>query len=100
MFSAEPESPSFVENAMTSRAGVAQMRLRRHCDGAVRYAVGKLGRVLPVHGAIKSASSGFGPSGSASAMVVITLRPVSSMRRRMFTLAAPKRVSVSAAVRS
>ena len=56
-------------------------------------------RVLPVHGAMSSASSGSaGPSGSASAIVVITPRPHSAARRLIFSAAVPKRVSVSAAV--
>ena len=58
-----------------------------------------LERVLPVQGAISSASRGReGPRASASAMVVMTGPPVSSMSRRMFSTAVPKRVSVSAAV--
>ena len=55
-------------------------------------------RVLPVQGAISRASMGaLGPRGSASAMVVTTFFPLSSIRRLMFSAAVPKRVSVSAA---
>ena len=44
-----------------------------------------------------AAIGSFGPSGSASAIVVATGRCVISMRRFMFAAAVPKRLSVSAA---
>ena len=98
MFSAEPESPSFVEKAITSGRP-----FRRCAFAAIVTAVSvtpfaSFARVFPVHGAMTIASIGSrGPSGSASAMVVTTCRPVICISRLMFSEAAPKRLSVSAA---
>ncbi len=56
-------------------------------------------RVLPVQGAISSASIGrAGPRGSASGIVVTTRFPVSSISFSICSTAVPKRLSVSAAV--
>ena len=99
MFSAEPDRPSFVEKAITSGRPFLRCALAAIVTAESVIPCASFARVLPVQGAISSASMGrAGPSGSASAIVVTTGSPVSSMRRRRFVTAVPKRVSVSAAV--
>ena len=99
MFCAEPESPSFVENAMTSgrpfrRCALAAMVTAVSVMPWLSFAI-----VLPVHGAMTSASMGFdGPRGSASIMLSTGSLPVISRSRALKSAALPKRVSAFAAV--
>ena len=99
MFGAEPESPSFVENAMTSgrpfrRCALAAMVTAVSVMPWLSFAI-----VLPVHGAMTSASMGFdGPRGSASIMLSTGSLPVISRSRALKSAALPKRVSAFAAV--
>ena len=100
MFSAEPESASFVEKAITSGRPLRRCALAAIVTALSVMPCASFASVLPVQGAISRASSpSAGPSGSASAIVVTTRRPpLSSMRRRMCAAAVPKRLSVSAAL--
>ena len=99
MFSAEPESPSLVEKAITSGLPFLRCALAAMVTALSVTPRASFARVFPVQGAMSRASIGAdGPSGSASAMVVTTRFPVSSMSLRMCSAARPKRVSVSAAV--
>ena len=99
MFFAEPVRPSFVENAITSG-----LPFRRCAFAAMVTAVSVMpdasfAMVLPVHGAITSASMGIlGPRGSASAMLQTGILPVSSKSLCLKPSAVPKRLSVPDAV--
>ena len=99
MFGAEPESASFVENAMTSG-----FEFLRCAFAAMVTAVSVMpwfifAMVFPVQGAIMSASIGFaGPRGSASAIECTGCAPHSELRRDIKSADVPKRVSVAAAV--
>jgi len=99
MFSAEPESASLVESAMTTGRP-----LRRWLLAAIVTAVSvspeaRRASVAPVQGAMTSTSKSFsGPTRSASTMLRMTPLPVSASRRAMKSSAFPKRLSVQAAV--
>ena len=99
MFSAEPLRPSLVEKAITRGFPLRRCALAAIVTLLSVIPRASFARVLPVQGAISSASSGsFGPRGSASAMLVTTGRPASASRRRRCSRAVPKRLSVCAAV--
>ena len=101
MFGAEPESASFVENAMTSG-----FEFLRCAFAAMVTAVSVIpwfifAMVFPVQGAIMSASIGFaGPRGSASAIECTGCAPHSELRRDIKSADVPKRVSVARAERA
>ena len=99
MFSAEPESPSFVDMAIIRGLPFLRCAFAAMVTALSVTPWASFARVLPVQGAMSSACIGSaGPSGSASAMVVTTSFPVKSISRRICSAAVPKRLSVSAAV--
>ena len=99
MFSAEPESPSLVEKAITRGLPFRRWALAAMATALSVMPWASFARVQPVQGAMSSASIGSrGPRGSASAMLATTGLPARVSRRRRFSSAEPKRVSVPAAV--
>ena len=95
MFFAAALSPSLVATATTTGLSLRRWALTAMVTGVSVTPAASFARVLPVHGATTSTSSSFfGPMGSASRTLPITLCPVRLSTRAKKSSALPNRVSV------
>ena len=96
MFLAHPASASFVDMAMTTGRAFLRWLFTAMVAGVSVKPSASFAAVFEVQGATTMISHiFFGPIGSASSMVRMTLRPAMASRRLMFSSAVPKRVDIA-----